>query len=274
MESLEPEDRPEERELVRGYDRILQTKGEAESLGRQQKEVVRSARSAFRAASQLDFQGMRKHAKAAQVLLATYAEEFGRWEGAVSAFRLSEVSEQEYRDAFELSCLKAGLRLEGSFPSYELFPFDIRFSLSQEQVTINRQVHRTMDPDVLAAVIRKEQDRLNRSRFNAGQFMSALLRAYDLLIAESIQARGKPMKQVGIKKVYQVLTLLGGRAAYSEKQFAFDIYRLRETSDLLYDGRHLVFGHVRSQANAIAVPSPRGTDYLGYLEVRREESEA
>ena len=274
MENGEMGNRPQERELPSSYHCVLQAKGEAEKLDRLQKVLVKSAKSAFRAASVLDFQGTRKHAAATRALLGTYAEQFGQWERAMSAFRLSDISEQEYRDAFEQACRKADLQLEGSFPSYEVFPFDIRFSLLHEQVVVNRQVHRTMDPEFLAGVIRNEQDRLNRSRLNAGQFMSALLRAYDLLVAESVQVRGKPMKQVGIKKVYQVLTLLGGRSAYSERQFAFDISRLRAKSDLLHDGRHLVFGHVRSQANAIAVPSPRGTDFLGYLEVRREGNEA
>lgn len=271
---MEPESRPQEPDSASSYHRMLQTKGEAEDLDQLQKTLAKSAKSAFRAASVLDLQGMRRHAAATRALLATYAEQFGRWESSVSSFRLSEVSEQEYRDAFEQACRKADLPLEGSFPLYQVFPFEIRFSLLQEQVIVNRQVHRTMAPEFLAVVIRQEQERLNRSRFNAAQFMSALLRAYDLLVAESIQARGKPIRQVGIKKVYQVLNLLGGRAAYSEKQFAFDVYRLRERSGLLHDGRHLVFGHVRRQANAIAVPSPAGTDYLGYLEVRREGNRA
>ncbi|HAI21676.1 MAG TPA: hypothetical protein DCM14_07275, partial [Clostridiales bacterium UBA8153] len=218
METWEPGQRPEERESVSSYDRILQTKGEAEKLARLQKVLVKSAKSSFRAVAVFDLQGMRKHAAGTRALLETYAGEFGKWEDAVSAFRLSEVSEQEYRDAFEQACRKADVRLEGSFPSYEVFPFDIRFSLLQEQVIINRQAHRTMDPEFLALVIRKEQDKLTRSRFSAAQFMSALLRAYDLLVAESFQTRGKPMKQVGIKKVYQVLTTMGGRAAYTEKQ--------------------------------------------------------
>ncbi len=273
MEALEPEVDRSESQVQDAYAVMLEAKHEAENLHRVQKSLAKAAKSVFRAAAVLDLQAMRKQAATAKALLATYLQQFDAWESTVSSLRLADVSEQEYRDAFEAACGKADVRLEGSFPSYEVFPFDIRFSLVQEQVVINRRVHRTMDPEFLALVIRRELDRLLRSRLNTGQFMAALLRAYDLLVAESVQSRGKPMKQVGIKRIYQVLTLLGGRSAYTEKQFAFDIYRLRETSDLLHNGRHLVFGNVRSQSNALAVPSRRGTEYLGYLEVREEEKE-
>jgi len=76
------------------------------------------------------------------------------------------------------------------------------------------------------------------------------------------------MKQVRLKKIFQVLTLLKGRSGYSERLFAFDLYRLRERSDLIWDNRRLVFGNVRSASNAVAVPSHTGTQYLGYLEVQ------
>lgn len=152
MAALEPEARRPESQLQDSYASVLETKSEAERLHRLQKGLAKSARGAFRAAAVLDFQAVRKQAAVTKALLATYSEQFNLWESVVSSFRLSDISEQEYRQAFEAACQKADLRLEGSFPSYEVFPFDIRFSLVQEQVVVNRRVHRTMDPEYLATL--------------------------------------------------------------------------------------------------------------------------
>lgn len=251
--------------------RIAHIKQGAEALRKTQDGLVRAARNAFKAASVFDLPALRRHLAAARALIDTYTEQAAAWDESVSGFELGSVAEEEYARAFEEACLKADVRVEGRFPVYEVFPLEIRISLADEQALINNRVCRTMEPTALAAAIRKELDRLARSRFNEGQFMAALVRAYDLLVAESRATRGRPVRQVRLKQIYKALTMLRGRPQYPERLFAYDIYRLRESSDLTYSGRRLVFGHVRVSSSAIAVPSHAGMDYLGYLELEEVE---
>jgi hypothetical protein len=240
----------------------------ADSLRKAQQSLGKNAKNALQASEVLDLPALRRHLAASKAPVTAYLEHMKALEDAVSRFNLTDIPEHDYAQVFEAACARLDLRVEGSFPSYEVFPFEIRISLAEEQVLLNNRVNRALDPVALASTIRRELDRLMRSRLNEGQFMSALLRAYDLLVSESVQTKGRPMRQVRLKRIYQVLTLLKGRSGYSERLFAFDLYRLRDSSNLVWNNRRLIFGNVRSATNALAVPSHTGTKYLGYLEAQ------
>jgi hypothetical protein len=75
-------------------------------------------------------------------------------------------------------------------------------------------------------------------RFRAEAFIEALARAYDLVRASQGKERGATVKLID---VYRALTVLPGQsAAYSQQEFARDIYLLDESGvDRTKDGSRM-----------------------------------
>lgn len=178
------------------------------------------------------------------------------------------LDEEAYRTAFEAECRRIDLKLFGHFPRYEAFPLEVVFRLNDGVVDIGGRAHRKLHPQAVAATIQGELRALTRSPFNPKKFREALIRIYDLLVAESALGNGKPLLQVGLRDIHKLLSVLASKEGYPVRQFAFDLYRLRQHPEP-QDALQLHFGEGRERTRAIAVPDPTGTRYLGYLEVRR-----
>ncbi len=161
--------------------------------------------------------------------------------------------------------------VEGEYPTFQVFPVEVRVDLANELVLINNRTVRVLHPVAVAGLVEKEWDRLNRERFNAGTFAKALVRAYDLLLFEmKIKAGGKePGKSIPLRVLHQTLALKAGVSGYSMNQFAFDIYRLRRSPYLVMDGRRLEFGTSRNRGLIITHPGGR-QENLGSLELVAE----
>lgn len=180
------------------------------------------------------------------------------------------LDEEAYRSAFEAECRRIGLNLSGHFPRYEAFPLEVVFRLTDGIVDIGGRAHRELHPRAVASTIQDELKVLTRHPFNPARFRTTLIRVYDLLVAESALRNSRPLLQVGLRDIHKLLSVLAPKDGYSVRQFAFDLYRLRQHPEP-QDGRQLHFGELREHSRAIAVPDPTGTRYLGYLEVRRTE---
>jgi hypothetical protein len=242
---------------------------QTDAIGRAVRVAASKANSALRAGKSVNMQDLRRDLGSAATAFAEAAKILADWNGSVQEFRLGSVLEADYDRILRVECAKLNVPLEGEYPVYEVFPFEVRVSLPDEQVTINRRTFRSLNPPVVAAEVRRELDRLTRGSFNSERFLRALIRVYDLLVAEAARSKGgRAPSQVRLKKVHETLTLHRGKAQYSEREFAFDIYRARRGSTLVADGRLVDFVHVRDAVGAIQVPSSRGAEYLGSLEVR------
>jgi hypothetical protein len=167
-----------------------------------------------------------------------------------------------YRDRFLAEAQAQGLKPQGTFPEYEIFPLKVVFDLSGGSVSIGRERLTALEPKAVARALRRASDRLHRSSFNAGRFMRALLAYHELLEAAG-RTRGRRSRLIDI---YRLMSAPSGTAAYSRQDFAFAIYRLRRESDLVCEGRQLAFGHARE--GGFTVPTGRGdVENLAWLEV-------
>lgn len=163
--------------------------------------------------------------------------------------------------------------VEGEFPTFQVFPVEVRVDFPNELVMINNRTVRTLHPGAVAALVEKEWDRLNRERFNAASFAKALVRAYDLLLLElKDQARGRdPGRAIPLRTLHQTLALKAGASGYSLNQFAFDVYRLRRSPNLVVESRRLDFGTSRNRGIVITHPGGR-QENLGSLELIPEDN--
>ncbi len=161
--------------------------------------------------------------------------------------------------------------VEGEFPTFQVFPVEVRVDFSNELVMVNNRTVRTLHPQAVAALVEKEWDRLNRERFNAPSFAKAMVRAYDLLLLElHNKAAGRdPGRAIPLRVLHQTLALKSGPTGYSLNQFAFDIYRLRRSPHLIVEGRRLDFGTSRNRGIVITHPGGR-QENLGSLELIAE----
>ena len=180
----------------------------------------------------------------------------------------ASLNEEAYRSAFEAECGRLGLNLSGHFPHYEVFPLQVVFHLADGAVEIGGRLCKQLHPRSVAVAIQRELKALTRVPFNTAKFRGALIRAYDLLVAESGVGKSTPLQQVSLRDIYKVISVVAFKETYPVRQFSYDLYRLRQHAEPP-DGRQLHFGEVRESSRAIPVPDPAGTRYFGYLEVRR-----
>lgn len=173
----------------------------------------------------------------------------------------------EYARAVEQQVERAGILLEGRFPQYVAFPIEITIDLAREQARVNNRQVNALDPKALAGEITNEYKRVHSAAFNGQRFMKALSTAYDLLT--SLQKSSQTtVRQMPLKKMHELLTMRTGPSAYTLRQFAFDIYKLRNSTDLTFGGHRLAFVNTRRPRDMVPVPiSPGNYENLGYLEL-------
>lgn len=198
------------------------------------------------------------------------AEEIG---GKLSRYRVVSDSrdQTEWWERFRSAFHSGYPPVEGEFPTFQVFPVEVRVDFANELVLINNRTVRALHPEAVASLVEKEWDRLNRERFNSASFAKALVRAYDLLVFElKDKARGKnPGRSVSLFTLHQTLALKTGASGYSLNQFAFDIYRLRRSPNMVVDGRRLDFGKARDRGIVITYPGGQ-QEKLGSLELMPE----
>lgn len=206
------------------------------------------------------------------VVVGELAAELGVVEEVVSRVVLapSETAELEWAFQFERSLQDLEVEFGGRYPAYEVFPFEVRIDLSSASALINNRTVRVMRPNFLAKLIKGERDRLFSARFNGQVFMRGMEQAYELLT----KAQGGLPVGVALRRAYEVLTLREGTAQYPLRLFAFDLYRLRYQTDMVYHGRKFILNPSRSPRGAIAVPKPGGgVDNLGSYELVEQQGE-
>lgn len=164
-----------------------------------------------------------------------------------------------YASAFERACAATGVPLEGNYPDYRVFPFDVRVRLREERAVIGKKSWWALRPEVLANAVKAERERLLGGTFAADKFGMALAKAYDLLILRAREELGIGAQHVALREVL-VLFQLGtfGRNNYTRDEFAFDLYRFRQTP-MLVGTRRVSFGDLRDAGAGVLVPNARGS---------------
>jgi hypothetical protein len=201
-----------------------------------------------------------------RALVRELAEELDKLEGILSRVQMVAGSDDEKNWAREFEESLRDLRVEfsGSYPTYLVFPLEIRVDLAQDTATINDRITHTLRPKSLAKAVQAERERLFSARFKERQFMRAMAEVYDLLT----KADGGLAVGVELRRAYEMLSLREGTSSYPLRQFAFDLYRLRYHSDMVYQGRRFVLNPSKSARRAIQVPRPNGgIENLGSYEL-------
>lgn len=201
-------------------------------------------------------------------------EQAGALKDAVGAFRMAttEADRDEWTRAFVESCQALNRAVDGEYPVFRIFPIEVKADLENDVVLVNNKTVRTLHPKAIAGLVDKEIERLNRERFNLNQFIKALVRVYDLLLAERKQASsGRQVAgAVGLKQIHALMAVRTGTGSsgYAQNQFAFDVYRLRTQAELEFEGRRLVFSTTRHPRDGIVIALPGGQkEILGSLEI-------
>lgn len=201
-------------------------------------------------------------AEAAAALEALRAAVEGFAVGAAAEAAATTVPDGEvaaaYGRDFEQACAALGVPLDGAYPDYRVFPFDVRLRPAEERAVIGRKSWWALRPQAVAEACKRERNRLLGGAFAADKFGQALARAYDVLIREVRERSGQGAKQVALRDVLALLQLpTFGRASYTKDEFAFDLYRYRLT-DMKVGTRWVKFDDLRNAGAGFEVPNSRG----------------
>ncbi len=196
-------------------------------------------------------------------------------EELLSDFQLiaQESDQEEWMRVFVAECHTLGHSVDGEYPTLRVFPVEVKVDVAHDLVQVNNRIVRVLHPKAVAALVSKEVAKRYKERFNVNQFLRALVRVYDALIAEKISStldhpQKNIIRSIPLKQIYSLLSIRTGASGYSQNQFAFDLYRVRTESDLMFEGRRLVFESTRNASGAIVIPLPGGQkEHIGSLEV-------
>lgn len=251
-------------------------------------QAARLTKQIQRAADDVDLHLLRQRVADAATRAQEAADVLGEMREAVAGFAVVReqaatgvaatspgLLDEDYARAFERACAAEAVPLEGSYPDYRVFPFDVRLRLREERAIIGKRSWWALRPDVLVRAIKAERDRLMGAAFAAERFGAALVRAYDLLLPEVQQRSGPAAKQVALRDALALLQMgTFGRHNYTRDEFAFDLYRYRQTP-MTAGGRRVALGDMRNAGSGFEVPNARGgRDRLTGLLVAPVEGDA
>ena len=184
---------------------------------------------------------------------------------------LADMFDSEFRSA----CAASGLKLEGQYPRYFVYPLRVQIDASRMGVLINRKLHRGLRISRVVEVVRAERDRLLSRQFNAKYFLADLAATYDELVElESLKNRVQMSgHEVGLRQTYRRLVpMRQWRTEYPEAFFAFDLHRLLKSSEIYSpDGRraHLVPAR-EARSNFTVLDASEREMQLGLIAFRKD----
>jgi hypothetical protein len=234
----------------------------AEQLSRRAKRVAALSVRLGKAAAEGDMRGVETTLRDLQAL--PMEEPLRAAVEAAGAFDPRSYLEKGFAEDFEAACREAKLPLEGYFPSYFVFPLPVRVDQEGPSVMINRKRVGSLRPSALVAAIQEERDRLERSPFNAGEFIGALFSAWERMNAvQAIQKDVRVRQPQPLKQVYRELAPFARwRRDYPESFFAYDIQRLLLSNEMRHGAWQCSFERGRAGANALRLVDREGQERL------------
>lgn len=201
-----------------------------------------------------------------EVALSRQREVLAQLREKLPAYDVVAYLREGFDGEFLAACRDQGLKVSGSFPAYEVFPFKVRVHPERRLIEVNERVVRLLRPKVLAAYLKEQKKRLYRENFNPIRFLDALASIYDTILSVRQATHGvkiQPGLEVSLLDVYERLTPLPAqRRDYPPNMFAFDLHRLYVADAFTAsDGRRLELGAVRQRSRALVVYDAQGRDY-------------
>jgi hypothetical protein len=161
-------------------------------------------------------------------------------------------------------CQEKDINIKGEGNIYEIFPFRLKISPSDAELTINNKKITMFRPRALADYLKQRRETILSASFDAAQFATELASAYDhaLLAASS---NGKPAaaeSDVYLTTLYEYLTPMKRfRKDYTLQNYALDLSRLYAVdSTLTDDGRRFQFGPSRNIRRSIRIVDAYGQE--------------
>lgn len=201
-----------------------------------------------------------------EAALGKQQEILARLKEKLPAFDVTAYLRENFEAEFFTACRSQDLKVSGTFPTYEVFPFRVRVQPEKRWVEVNDRVVRFLRPTVLAAYLKEQKNRLYRENFNPVRFLDALAAGYDTILAVRQATHGvkiQPGLEVSLLDVYDRLTLLPAqRRQYPLNMFAFDLHRLFVADSFTAsDGRRLVLGGGRRRGRVLLVYDAQGLEH-------------
>ncbi len=183
---------------------------------------------------------------------------------------------------FVAACQAQELPVEGQFPVYEIFPVRVRIVPERRRAQIGQRTVRQLEPETLAALVRRDIDSLARRAFNATQFLKEVSHAYDVVVAirekearlKTGTAAGRDGIPMPARDVYEELApTRAAQSLYTISMFAYDLGRLQKSGGLSVDGRHVAFGSTREGSRALRSFDSTGREtFIGTILFSRESA--
>lgn len=201
-----------------------------------------------------------------EAALAKQQETLRTLKEKLPTFDVAAYLREEFEAGFFAACQAHGLKVTGSFPAYEVFPFRVRVYPDRGTVEVNERVLRLLRPRALAGYLKAARDRLYRANFNAERFIDALARVYDTLLAARRATQGVDLPQgtdIPLLDVYDQLTLHPAhKRQYTRNMFAFDLHRLLLAGLFkASDGRLMELGEPARRVKPIVIYDAQGREY-------------
>lgn len=156
-------------------------------------------------------------------------------------------------------CKEQQVDVNGDFPSYEMFPYRVKFDTENQDIQIDRKKMHCMRPQYFVKKIKAGQEKLLKASFNASAFANELAEAYDLAILKQKKEAGKDFL---LANLYKFLAPMGRfRKEYDQQSYAFDLARLYSSGiEETKEGRIFQFGPVRKNEKAIRILDKNGKE--------------
>lgn len=183
----------------------------------------------------------------------------------IPEYRVQEYLQKAFDEEFKAACQAQELKIEGSFPAYEVFPLQVRILPEKRAVEINDKTVYILRPKALAGYLKAQIAGLYKERFNPKTFIDTLEMIYDTIL-DVKKARYKTEIQndldVLLVDIYNRLTPLPSqRRHYPKNMFAFDLHRLFLTDTFTAsDGRELKLGDTRLHGKSFTIYDANGRE--------------
>lgn len=160
-------------------------------------------------------------------------------------------------------CENNDVDIKGTYPNFEMFPNKLRIDSSFD-IYLDRKKISSIRPYTLVQTVKKVQEKLLKTSFNANRFAAELAKAYDLLLSDLGK---KPGSDQYLKKLYEYMVPMArSRKEYDLQSYAFDLARLyHEGSSVeIKDDRTIQWGTSKDSNKAIRILDRNGHEEFLY----------
>lgn len=181
-------------------------------------------------------------------------------ENQVSDFDVREYLESGDFEAQMLEqCREQGVDVRGESQVYEMFPYRVRLDSENQDIYLDRKKASQVRPRSFVAMVKKNQEKLNRASFNAQTFLTELAGAYDLAV---LKLGKRPESDIYLTSLYKFLAPMSRfRREYDQQSFAYDLARLYASQvEETKNGRKYQFGPSRNNSKAIRILDGEGQE--------------